>query len=145
MDLRRLLEASAAQANEEERTMSIVPFRGRCHTCGHDAEDTRLRDILDILARPPRPLPTAASAEQMRAWLAESEAARRSRDRTFDPSPGARCDPDKDWGFLLSVVGRATQQLDEGMPNGQRDRVLPAYRALCAATQGLGEWLRSRG
>jgi hypothetical protein len=32
----------------------MLPFRGRCHTCGHDhdAEDTRLRDLLDICQRP---------------------------------------------------------------------------------------------
>lgn len=31
----------------------MLPFRGRCHTCGHDhdAEDTRLRDLLDICQR----------------------------------------------------------------------------------------------
>lgn len=30
--------------------MTMLPFRGRCHTCGHDhdAEDQRLRDLLDI-------------------------------------------------------------------------------------------------
>lgn len=30
--------------------MSLTPFRGRCHTCGHDhdAEDNRLRDVLEI-------------------------------------------------------------------------------------------------
>lgn len=36
--------------------MTLTPFRGRCHTCGHDhdAEDTRLRDVLDIVAQAPR-------------------------------------------------------------------------------------------
>lgn len=31
--------------------MTMLPPRGRCHTCGHDhdAEDTRLRDILDTM------------------------------------------------------------------------------------------------
>lgn len=30
--------------------MSLTPFRGRCHTCGHDhdAEDERLRDLMSI-------------------------------------------------------------------------------------------------
>lgn len=32
--------------------MTLIPFRGRCHTCGHDhdAEDQRLRDLLAICA-----------------------------------------------------------------------------------------------
>jgi hypothetical protein len=30
--------------------MTMTPFRGRCHTCGHDhdAEDVRLRDLMGI-------------------------------------------------------------------------------------------------
>jgi hypothetical protein len=33
--------------------MTMLPFKGRCHTCGHDhdEEDVRLRDLLDICMR----------------------------------------------------------------------------------------------
>lgn len=46
--------------------MTMLPFRGRCHTCGHDhdAEDQRLRDVLDICKQAqPRQLVSVSSID----------------------------------------------------------------------------------
>lgn len=43
--------------------MTLTPFRGRCHTCGHDhdAEGQRLRDVLDIC--------TASAESGSSSWM----------------------------------------------------------------------------
>lgn len=54
--------------------MSIKPFTGRCHTCGHDhdAEETLLRDVLDICK--PAPAVPVALLWQVRRALARASA-----------------------------------------------------------------------
>jgi hypothetical protein len=68
--------------------MTLTPFRGRCHTCGHDhdAEDVRLRDLMAICdqarvheARTPAPaeawlpIETAPKDEDTHILLADAE------------------------------------------------------------------------
>lgn len=51
--------------------MTMTPFRGRCHTCGHDhdAEIQHWRDVLDLATRADG-MPASASERYLRRLLA---------------------------------------------------------------------------
>jgi hypothetical protein len=47
--------------------VTLAPFRGRCHTCGHDhdAETQHWRDVLDLDRSRWRPIETAPKQERV--------------------------------------------------------------------------------
>lgn len=51
--------------------MTMLPFRGRCHTCGydHDAETQHWRDVLDLAQRADG-MPASADERYLRRLLA---------------------------------------------------------------------------
>jgi len=51
--------------------MTMLPFRGRCHTCGHDhdRENERWRDVLDLATRADG-MPASANERYLRRLLA---------------------------------------------------------------------------
>lgn len=87
-------------------------------------------------------------SEQLRALTlkgvsAALEGARRGGDGTLNIHPGA--DPDKDYAAALNFMAMGLSHLEEGLPNGQMERVQLAYASMARGLMILGEFLKERG
>lgn len=71
------------------------------------------------------------------------ENARRGGDGTLNIHPGA--DPDKDYAAALNFMAMGLSHLEEGLPNGQMERVQLAYASMARGLMILGEFLKERG
>lgn len=79
-----------------------------------------------------------------REFLNVAERNRRSRDGTLPTTPGPADDPNTDYAAATILIGLGLSHLDEGLPNGQLDRVRPAFGALQYGVRALEAFIAKR-
>lgn len=116
--------------------MTLTPFKGRCHTCGHDhdAEDERLRDLMSI---------SDAGLRERDRHQREVEALRADAERYRWLAAHCRSTAEH-WGGRWSIIvdGPAPVQHDE---EDAFDAAIDAARAALQAAQEPNAKLSGQG